>query len=377
MPGMEIYPLKSAPVFKPRIWGGQKLREVFGKDLPPNEKIGESWEIADLPEGKSIIANGAFRGLTLGEVVRRHAEEIVGTKDWRRGSVSRVSRPQFVGGTPSTQPGQDALATHSEPFPLLVKFIDAQDVLSVQVHPDAETCRQMGKGNLKTECWYIIRAEPGAVIYKGFKSPVTKERFAQAICEGTAAELLAAVPVSPGECHFIPAGVVHTLGAGLLIAEIQTPSDTTYRVFDWNRLDNSGKPRPLHIGEALESIHFNVTPDRLPVATVGRLVDCEHFTVDKGHRSEGGEVLLSQGRMRTLVFLTGSGTILSKMAGRARQEFCPGIPRRLIPVSRMRGRVFGVTCGADESYRCSANDSDLTKRPTPFWKPSQGPYDAS
>ncbi len=281
---METYPMRSVPVFKPRIWGGQRIREAFGKDLPAGERIGESWEIADLPEGQSTIDNGAFCGQTLGSVIRQHGETITGVRN-------------FAG-----------------PFPLLIKFLDAQQKLSVQVHPDAEACRRMGKGNLKTECWYIAHAEPGAVIYKGFKTPVTRERFAQAIREGTAAELLAEVPVSPGECHFIPAGVVHTLGAGLLVAEVQTPSDTTYRVFDWNRLDDSGRPRPLHVEEALESIHFDVTPDKLPVTTVGRLVDCEHFKVDKGHRVEGGQVLLSQGIMRTLIVLTGSGTILSKMA---------------------------------------------------------------
>ena len=175
--------------------------------------------------------------------------------------------------------------TSRRSFPLLVKFLDAQDVLSVQVHPDAETCRRMGKGDPKTECWYVIQAEPGAVIYKGFKRGVTRERFAKAIQDGTVADLLAAVPVRPGECHFIPAGTVHSLGAGLLIAEVQTPSDTTYRVFDWNRVDDAGKPRPLHIAEALESIHFDVTPDKLPVTTVGRLVDCEYFQVDKGHQA--------------------------------------------------------------------------------------------
>jgi len=258
------------------------MRDVLGKALPPGEKIGESWEIADLPEGQSTIGNGVFHGQTLGSVVGRCGEAITGVKD------------------------------ASGPFPLLIKFIDAQQVLSVQVHPDGEACRRMGKGNLKTECWYILRAEPGAVIYKGLKPGVTRERFAQAIREQTTADLLARVPVSPGECHFIPAGVVHTLGAGVLIAEVQTPSDTTYRVFDWNRVDDSGRHRQLHTEEALESIHFDVTPDRLPVTTVGRLVDCEHFKVDKGHRAEGDEVFLSQGVMRTLILLSGSGTILSK-----------------------------------------------------------------
>ena len=279
---MEMYPLKSVPVFKSRIWGGQRLREVFGKELPPGEKIGESWEIADLPEGKSTIGNGPLQGQTLGEAVRQHVETIAGVK---------------------SLPGQ---------FPLLVKFLDAQDVLSVQVHPDAETCRRMGKGDPKTECWYIIHAEPGAVIYKGLKKGVTREQFAAAIHEGTTADLLAVVPVSPGECHFIPAGTAHAIGTGLLIAEVQTPSDTTYRVFDWNRVDDSGKPRQLHIEEALESIHFDVTPDKLPVTTVGRLVDCEFFKVDKGHRAEGGEVFLARGSMRVLIFTTGGGTILSR-----------------------------------------------------------------
>ncbi|MCL5280848.1 MAG: class I mannose-6-phosphate isomerase [Planctomycetes bacterium] len=281
---MDVYPLKSVPVFKPRIWGGRRLAEVFGKELPPDQKIGESWEIADLPEGQSRIANGPLAGQTLGEVVRRHAEDITGVRDFP---------PQF---------------------PLLIKLLDAQEVLSVQVHPDPETCRRMGKGDPKTECWYIIQAEPGAVIYKGFKKGVTRERFARAIEDGTAADLLAAVAVRPGECHFIPAGTVHSLGAGLLIAEVQTPSDTTYRVFDWNRVDDSGRPRPLHIAEALESIHFDVTPDKLPVTTVGRLVDCEYFKVDKGPQTRRGELLLGRGCLRVLIFLTGGGTTLSRKA---------------------------------------------------------------
>jgi mannose-6-phosphate isomerase len=303
---MRTYPLKSAPVFKQRIWGGQRLREVFGKELPPGEKIGESWEIADLPEGQSTIANGPLAGQTLGEVVRRHTEEIAGTK---RKTEDGGQKTEDRG--PTAESGRP-LTSVVVPFPLLIKFLDAQDVLSVQVHPDPQTCRRMGRGDPKTECWYIIQAEPGAVIYKGFKRGITRERFAKAIQDGTAADLLAAVPVQPGECHFIPAGTVHSLGAGLLIAEIQTPSDTTYRVFDWNRLDDSGKPRPRHVAEALESIHFDITPDRLPVTTVGRLVDCEYFKVDKGHQAEGGERLFARGQMRTLIFLTGGGTVVSR-----------------------------------------------------------------
>lgn len=284
MPGMEPYPLKSVPVFKHRIWGGRKLRDVFGKDLPQDEKIGESWEIADLPEGKSTIANGPLQGQTLGSVVRRYPQEIIGQSEF------------------------------TAPFPLLIKFLDAADVLSVQVHPDEQTCKRMGKGQPKTECWYIIAAEPGAVIYKGLKESVSREQFAEAIEAGATAELLAEVPVRPGECHFLPAGTAHAIGAGLLIAEIQTPSDTTYRVFDWNRLDDSGRPRQLHIPEALESIHFDLTAKMLPTTTVGRLIDTKFFKIDKGHRSARTELLLRQGQMRTLVMLSGGGVIESNQA---------------------------------------------------------------
>jgi mannose-6-phosphate isomerase len=279
---MKAYPLKSVPVFKARIWGGRKLEEVFRKALPEGERIGESWEIADLPEARSTIGNGPLRGLTLGEAVASHRAEITGTRD-----------------LPAS-------------FPLLIKFLDAQDVLSVQVHPDPQTCRRMGKGEPKTECWYVIQAEPGAFIYKGLRKGVTKEQFARAIRGGTVADLLARVLVRPGECHYLPAGTVHALSAGLLIAEVQTPSDTTYRVFDWNRVDDRGQPRPLHIEEALQSIHFESAPEDLPVTTVGRLVDSPYFKVDKGHQCSHCELLLKRGLMRILIFITGGGAIVSK-----------------------------------------------------------------
>ena len=278
---MKPYPMKCKPIFKERIWGGRGLETVFGKALPPGKKIGESWELADLPHDKTTIANGPFQGRILADVVQEHPEEITGARDFPK------------------------------PFPLLIKLLDAREVLSVQVHPDPQTCRRMGRGEPKTECWYIIDAEPGAVIYKGFKAPITREQFVQAVEDGATADLLAKVPVEPGQCHFLPAGTAHAIGGGLLIAEIQTPSDTTYRVYDWDRIDDAGNPRQLHIEEALESIHFDVTADRLPVATIGRLVDCEHFKVDKGHRIRGTELLLARGQMRTILVLSGSGTIES------------------------------------------------------------------
>jgi mannose-6-phosphate isomerase len=276
---MQAYPFKFGPIYKERIWGGKTLREVFGRDTPRGKKTGESWELADLPEDKSKIVNGALAGQTLEAAIRKYPEEITGTKEF------------------------------SLPFPLLIKFLDCGEVLSVQVHPDRATCKLMGKGDPKTECWYIISAAPGAVIYKGLKKGTTRKKFERAIKEGTVEQMLNKVEVKVGECHYLPAGTTHAIGAGLLIAEIQTPSDTTYRVFDWNRVDTNDRARPLHIKEAMESIHFDASGDEFSVTTVGRLVDCEFFTVDKGHQMRNCEVLLSPGQLKTVIVLSGFGTI--------------------------------------------------------------------
>jgi mannose-6-phosphate isomerase len=280
---MEMYPLKFKPIFKERIWGGQNLRTFFDKELPPDKKIGESWELADLPEDKSEIINGPLSGKTIDKAIGEFGERITGKKDYK------------------------------PPLPLLIKILDAQDILSVQVHPDSQTCQLTGKGDPKTECWYIIHAEPGAVIYKGLKTGTTKQQFAKAVENGSCEEYLEKVPVQAGQCHFLPSGTCHAIGPGLLIAEIQQPSDTTYRVFDWNRVDPmTGKGRQLHIEDALEAIHFDASGDQLTVNTVGRLVDSEVFKVDKGHQAKDCQVLLSPGQMKVLIFLTGAGIITSQ-----------------------------------------------------------------
>ncbi len=278
---MNIYPLKFKPLFKERIWGGRQLQAVFGKDLPADVKIGESWELADLPADKSEIVNGPLAGKTIDQVIAEFGPAITGKDDY--------------------QP----------PFPLLIKILDAQDVLSVQVHPDAELCRRTGKGDPKTECWYIIDAAPGAAIYKGLKPGTTKELFAEAIENGTCEDYLVKVPVEVGQCHFLPSGTCHAIGAGLLIAEIQQPSDTTYRIFDWNRVDPAtGKGRQLHVADGIEAIHFDPSGDNLSVETTGRLVDADEFKVDKGHQTPGCEVLLA-GQMKVLIILSGGGQITS------------------------------------------------------------------
>ncbi len=275
---MNLYPLKFKTIYKERIWGGRTLASKFGKDLPEKVKIGESWELADLPDDKSVVTNGPLAGKTLRDVVTEHAEALTGQAEFPL------------------------------PFPLLVKLLDAQDVLSVQVHPDEATCKRTGQGDPKTECWYILHAEPGACIYKGLAPGVTKTQFKAAIENGSVEDLLIKMPVQVGECHFLPTGTVHAVGAGLLIAEIQLPSDTTYRVFDWNRVDDHGQARELHIDQAIESIHFDSSEDDLTVKTVGRLVDCEFFKVDKAHQMPGSEMLLSPGTLKVHMILSGHGT---------------------------------------------------------------------
>lgn len=308
---MRLYPLKFKPIYKERIWGGQRLREVFAKDLPSKANIGESWELADLPEDKSQILNGPLSGKTIDEVIAEYGAAITGMSDY------------------------------PTPFPLLIKILDAQDVLSVQVHPDLETCKRTGKGQPKTECWYIIDTQPGGAIYKGLKPGTTKEQFAQAIEEGTCQEYLVKVPVRVGECHFLPSGTCHAIGAGLLIAEIQQPSDTTYRVFDWNRIDpKTGQGRQLHVEDALESIHFDSSADDLSVRLIGRLVDANEFKVDKGHQKPGCETLLSS-QMKAIFILSGQGRVASETAETV--DFVKG-DTLLIPAAFEGAMQFSEEC---------------------------------
>lgn len=277
---MKTYPLKFKPIFKERIWGGEALKSVFNKDIPADTKIGESWELADLPEDKSTIVNGEFSGKTLAQILEDYPLELTGRSDYKG------------------------------PFPLLIKILDAQDDLSVQVHPDAQTCQRTQKGDPKTECWYIIAAKPGAVIYKGLKQGVTRKEFETAINNGSCADYIEKVEVKVGQCHFLPSGTIHAIGAGLLIAEIQQPSDTTYRVFDWNRVDSkTKKPRELHVKDALESIHFDSSQDNLSVNNEGRLVDSQEFKVDKYELKANESLDIKQDKMEVLVIITGEGAI--------------------------------------------------------------------
>jgi mannose-6-phosphate isomerase len=282
-----LYPLKFKPIFKERIWGGRELERLFHKPLPPQQKIGESWELVDRAEDCSVIANGSHAGKTLRWLMEHHAQEILGENS----PPLQTSNTSFYS---PTAPQTSALNTQH--FPILVKWLDARDLLSVQVHPPAAVAAKLG-GEPKTEMWWIADAAPDAVIYFGLKRGATRAKFADAIQAGNVADLLHKVAAKRGDIFFIPSGRVHALGAGMVLLEIQQNSDTTYRVFDWNRTDASGKPRDLHIEQALQSIDFtdyepnpagrfceaaqSPTADSQsrPPSQSSPPVTCEHFTV--------------------------------------------------------------------------------------------------
>jgi mannose-6-phosphate isomerase len=221
-----LYPLTFQPLFKERVWGSRRLQQLFQKNLPPAVPIGESWEISDRPGDENVVTNGSLAGESLRWLMENHADELLG-----------AARP------------------HDDRFPLLIKILDAQDKLSLQVHPPAAIASKLG-GEPKTEMWYIADAAPGAELFVGLKSGVTRADFEAKIQTGKIEECFHRIRVKQGDVMFLPSGRVHAIGAGLVIFEIQQNSDTTYRVFDWNRAGLDGKPRQLHIAESLASIDF-------------------------------------------------------------------------------------------------------------------------
>ncbi|MFN2475215.1 MAG: type I phosphomannose isomerase catalytic subunit [Chthoniobacterales bacterium] len=243
-------PLVFQPLFMERIWGGRKLESLYGKRLPASAPIGESWEIADRPEAQSVVDNGPWRGRTLHDLWLHEREQVFGD------------------------------IADSERFPLLIKLLDAHEKLSVQVHPPAKVAATLG-GEPKTEFWYIAEAAPAAELYVGFNRESSRATFEEAIADGSADQHLHRLPVKTGDAMFLPSGRVHAIGAGNLIVEIQQNSDTTYRVFDWNRRDSSGEPRTVHVAESLKSIDFDDhTPE--PVQADGEaLLRNDLFHIDK------------------------------------------------------------------------------------------------
>lgn len=279
-------PLRFSPFYQTRVWGGRNLETQFGRSLPDAvQPYGESWEISDRPEALSTVSEGEAAGLTLHDLWTQHRLPAFG--------ASLVNHP-------------------SERFPLLIKILDACDDLSIQVHPPASVAEEL-KGEPKTEMWFITQAQEGAKLYAGLRAGVDQDQFETALKEGTVADLMHSIQPEAGDCLYLPSGRVHAIGAGLVIFEIQQNSDTTYRVFDWNRTGLDGKPRDLHIEESLRSIDFRDAEPELQASLAnGSLVSCEYFHVTRvrsdalqlGREGENLIVALVEGE------LTLNGTLL-------------------------------------------------------------------
>ncbi len=282
-----LYPLRFTPIYLEKVWGGRRLESIMGRVLPLEQRIGESWEVADHPHGKSVIANGTAAGKTLDELADAFGPALLGTR----------------------VPG--------DTFPLLVKYIDADDALSVQVHPDdayaAEHAGELGK----TEMWYILYAEPGACLIAGLKPSVTHEQFADALAHGDPAALLHRLPVATGDSLFIPAGRIHAIMPGLLILEIQQNSDTTYRLYDWGRVGLDGQPRALHTTEAMAVTNWTdyaPQPHVIDSEQIGAnlktvLAACPYFVVEKYDLTEPLALPADPGSFRVVNVVNGDGAL--------------------------------------------------------------------
>ncbi|MEY4384840.1 MAG: hypothetical protein RLY20_123 [Verrucomicrobiota bacterium] len=284
-----LYPFKFRPIFKERVWGARNLERLYRKPLPEGVPIGESWEITDRPGDISVIANGPLAGRDLRWLIENHLPELLGKA-----------------------------ASLNGRFPLLIKILDAQDTLSLQVHPPAAKAAEL-KGEPKTEMWFITETQPDAALFVGLRPGVTRAAFERMIVEGTVAECFHRHDVRAGDAMFLPSGRVHAIGAGNVIFEIQQNSDTTYRVFDWNRLGLDGKPRELHIPQSLASIDFNDFQPPLQShstvqrgdATVRSVAECPLFTVEQIGLASGKSTSLAPGTMHILGVVSGAVTLTS------------------------------------------------------------------
>ena len=309
-----LYPLVFQPLFKDRIWGGRELERLYGKPIPAGQ-IGESWEISDRPGDANVITNGSLAGKNLRWLMEHHAAEILG------------------GAKPAAE-GR---------FPLLCKILDAREKLSLQVHPPANKAAEL-KGEPKTEMWYIADAAPDASLYVGLKNGVTRAEFEQKISDGSVADCFHRIPVKAGDTMFLPSGRVHAIGDGLVIFEIQQNSDTTYRVFDWNRVGLDGKPRELHIAQSLASIDFNDFEPKLvatPFVTDGKvqkraLVNDPLFNVEAWRLPANVDGLLKAKKLQIVAVTAGQVEIKSctTIVDLASGQFC------LIPASLERTEVL-------------------------------------
>lgn len=268
---------------KDYIWGGTKLRTIFGKESD-TERLAESWELSCHPDGECFISGGDFDGMKLSNFLNEHPEAVSSS---------------FKSG---------------DSFPVLVKLIDAEKDLSVQVHPDNDYARKYENDNGKTEMWYVISADPGAELIYGFKEQLTKEEFRKAIEDNTLMDKVNRVPVRQGDVFFIKPGTLHAIGKGILIAEIQQSSNVTYRVYDYGRLGADGKPRPLHIEKALEVTNTSPAEPKSPVygmeldgVVTQLLADCEYFNVNRHRIIKELELFADKSSFAHVLVIGGSG----------------------------------------------------------------------
>ncbi len=273
------------PLYMERIWGGRKLETSYHRQLPtPNTPYGEAWEIVDRTDAQSIVSSGALSGKSLHDLWTNHRSEIFGEN-----------------------------IPDSERFPLLIKILDSSDDLSIQVHPPAHIAPSLN-GEPKTEMWFIADALPGSKLYIGLKKGATRQTFETAIQNGTVADQVHSITPKPGDSIFIESGRLHAIGAGFLIHEIQQNSDTTFRVFDWNRTDSSGNPRQLHIPESLACIDFSDIEPEIDHPTGNTLATCPHFTTAIHHLSPGQSIANPKPDQFSLITIT-SGTLAGHPKG--------------------------------------------------------------
>ena len=250
-----VPPFRCAPILKAKAWGGRRLASLFGRALPPGQPIGESWEVSDVGDDVSVVADGPWAGRTLRDVAARDAAALYGAK-----------------------------RLPPERFPLLVKLLDATAPLSVQVHPDDATAATLGADSGKTEAWVVLHAEPDATLWRGVRPGTTRTALEARLAAGTVAEVLHPIPAAPGDAVFVPPGTIHAIGAGLVLYEIQQAADVTFRLWDWGRAGSDGRPRPLQVPQALASVDFQqpCLDKRIPAPFAPSqelLVACDKFTL--------------------------------------------------------------------------------------------------
>jgi mannose-6-phosphate isomerase len=253
-----LYPLKFTPICKEKIWGGNKLKELLNKEYPELPNCGESWEISGVQDEVSVVANGFLKGNSLEELIEVYMGDLVGEKVYEKFGTE---------------------------FPLLVKFIDANDNLSIQVHPNDELALERHDAFGKTEMWYVVQADPGARLISGFNRKIDQEGYLKSFKNGQLEEILNYEEVKEGDVFFMPAGRVHAIGKGIVVAEIQQTSDVTYRIYDFNRLDDHGNPRELHTDLAVDAIDYQYeenyrTAYKSVVDQSVKLVECQYFTTN-------------------------------------------------------------------------------------------------